>query len=149
MSASVGDPGFDLRGGVDFVNGGWGVENHWKCWWLKVKFIFSVFLAIFLLQLWLTWIASEASEKKVRKNSVLVIKNRRSAAVRGGARRMRPPGSASELCDLCIGLSIEIQHMGRKIRIKEGFLKFKNIVLSIQLKANNKPQCLYHLFLLM
>jgi len=28
MSASVGDPGFDLRGGVDFVNGGWGVENH-------------------------------------------------------------------------------------------------------------------------
>ena len=24
---SVADPGFDLRGGVDFVNGG-GVENH-------------------------------------------------------------------------------------------------------------------------
>ena len=25
---SVADPGFDLRGGVDFVNGGWGVANH-------------------------------------------------------------------------------------------------------------------------
>ena len=25
---SVADPGFDLRGGVDFVNGGGGVENH-------------------------------------------------------------------------------------------------------------------------
>jgi len=25
----VADPGFDLRGGVDFVNGGWGgLENH-------------------------------------------------------------------------------------------------------------------------
>ena len=25
---AVADPGFDLRGGVDFVNGGGGVENH-------------------------------------------------------------------------------------------------------------------------
>ena len=24
MDSSVADPGFDLRGGVDFVNGGWG-----------------------------------------------------------------------------------------------------------------------------
>jgi len=29
MYLTVADPGFDLRGGVDFVNGGWGwVENH-------------------------------------------------------------------------------------------------------------------------
>ena len=34
--------------------------------------------------------------KKMRKNSVLGIKNHRSAAVRGGARRVHPPGSASE-----------------------------------------------------
>ena len=35
--------------------------------------------------------------KKLRKNSVLGIKNHRSAAVRGGARRVRPPpGSASD-----------------------------------------------------
>jgi len=27
VSTSVADPGFDLRGGVDFVNGG-GIENH-------------------------------------------------------------------------------------------------------------------------
>ena len=25
---AVADPGFDLRGGVDFVNGGVGVEKH-------------------------------------------------------------------------------------------------------------------------
>ena len=25
---TVADPGFDLSGGVDFVNGGGGVENH-------------------------------------------------------------------------------------------------------------------------
>ena len=35
--------------------------------------------------------------------------------------------------------------MGRKIRIKEGFLKFKIIGLSIHLKANYKSQCQYHL----
>ena len=44
---AVADPGFDLRGSVDFVN---------------------VFLVIFLLKLCLKLIASEASEENFKKN---------------------------------------------------------------------------------
>ena len=36
-----------------------------------------------------------SDRRKLGKNSVLGIKNHTSAAVRGGARRVRPPGSAS------------------------------------------------------
>jgi len=49
----------------------------------------GVCLAIFLLKLCLKLIASEGSEKHLSKIGVLGIKNR-SAAVRGGGRRMRP-----------------------------------------------------------
>jgi len=41
--------------------------------------------------------SQKLTDEKLRKISVLGIKNHRSAAVRGGARRVRPPGSASEL----------------------------------------------------
>jgi len=40
------------------------VKNHWMCWRLKVKVIFSVFLAIYLFKLWLKLIASKGSEEK-------------------------------------------------------------------------------------
>ena len=54
------DPGFDLRGGVDFVKGGGGRKSL-KVLKVEVKVIFSVFLDVFLLQLCLKLTASEAS----------------------------------------------------------------------------------------
>ena len=64
---SVADPGFDLRGGVDFV-------------------------AIFLLKSCIKEIASKASEEKNEKKIAFwALKNHRSAAVRGGAHARSPP----------------------------------------------------------
>jgi len=33
----VADPGFDLRGGVDIVNGGRGIKKSWKVFKVEVK----------------------------------------------------------------------------------------------------------------
>jgi len=66
----VADPGFDLRGGVDLVNGGGGgrkCRKSLKMLKVEVKVIFSVFLAIFLLKSCLKLVASEASEEKIEK----------------------------------------------------------------------------------
>jgi len=67
---SVADPGFDLRGGVDFVNGG---RKSSKVLKVEVKVIFKRVLAVFLLKLCLKLIGSEASEEILRKTSVLDI----------------------------------------------------------------------------
>ena len=58
--------------------------------WSKSHY-FCVFLAICLLKLCIKWIASEASEEKFEKNERFGHKKHRSAAVRGGGRRVRPP----------------------------------------------------------
>jgi len=48
INNAVADPELDLRvGGVDFVTGGGGVENHWTE--VEVKGIFSVFWPYFYL----------------------------------------------------------------------------------------------------
>jgi len=71
---SVADPGFDLRGGrALFQREGRGRKSSESVVGLN-KSHFSVFLAIFLLKLWFKLIASEASEEKNEKNSVLGIK---------------------------------------------------------------------------
>ena len=41
------DPGFDLRGGVDFVNGGGGGKKSLKVLTIEVKVIFESVLVIF------------------------------------------------------------------------------------------------------
>jgi len=71
---AVADPGFDLSGGVDLVNGGGGgggggrkCRKSLKVLKVEVKVIFSVFLAIFLLKSCLKLVASEASEEKIEK----------------------------------------------------------------------------------
>ena len=44
VTLAVADPGFDLREGVDFVNGGeGGVENQVKVLYVEIKVILSVF----------------------------------------------------------------------------------------------------------
>jgi len=70
---TLADPGFDLRGGVDFVNRGGG-RKSFKVLKVKVKVILKRVLVIFILHLCLKLIASEASEEKMRKISVLGIK---------------------------------------------------------------------------
>ena len=62
---SVADPGFDLRGGVDFVNGG---RKSSKVLKVEVKVIFKRVLAVFLFKLCIKLIASEASEENFEKN---------------------------------------------------------------------------------
>ena len=59
---------------------------------VEVKVILKRVLVVFLLKLCLKLIASEASEEKnEKKMRFRHKKNHRSAAVRGGARRVRPP----------------------------------------------------------
>ena len=61
----VADPGFDLRGGVDFVNGEGGGRKSLKMLKIEVKVILKRVLAIFLLKLCLKLVASE---EKIEKN---------------------------------------------------------------------------------
>ena len=69
----VADPGFNLRGGgVDFVNGVGGRKSL-KMLKVEVKVILACFGHI-SNKLCLKNIASEASEEKIEKNSVLDIK---------------------------------------------------------------------------
>jgi len=104
-TTSVADPGFDFGWRGLYQRGG--VRKSLKVYKVKVKVILKRDLAVFLLQLCLTLIASEASEEKLRKTSVLDINKMLGPRPLGlGARRVPPaPGSASEAFDkllLCV-----------------------------------------------
>ena len=71
---SVADPGFDLREGAWTLSTGVGVRKIVESVNVEVKVIYLRVVAIFLLILWLKLVASEASEGKMGKNSVLGIK---------------------------------------------------------------------------
>ena len=83
--AAVADPGFDLRGGALSTGGDGGCRKSLNVLKVQVKVILKRVLVVYLLNLCLKLIASEASEEKIKKTSVLDIKSHRSAAVRGGA----------------------------------------------------------------
>ena len=91
-----------LHSVADFVNG-WGEDRKsLKVLKGEVKVDFQRVFAIYLLKLCLKFNTSEASKKKkLRKSSVLGIKNHRSAAV-----RPPPHGSASDTYQL--NTSIEL-----------------------------------------
>ena len=66
--------GFYLTRVVDFVRGGggvgWGREKSLKVLTVEVEVIPGMFVAIYVLKYVLNSISSEASEKKLLKNSV-------------------------------------------------------------------------------
>jgi len=84
---AVADPGCDLRGGVDFVNGGRGGRKSLKVLMVEIKVIPFAFLAIFLIKLCFKLIASE--EKIEKKKRFGHKKNMGPRPLGGGARRVQ------------------------------------------------------------
>jgi len=82
MVYSVADPGFYLRGGVDFVNEGGKKIVESIDDWRKKSFLACFWHSSIKVMLKMNREQSER-RKKLRKFSVLGIKNHRSVAVRG------------------------------------------------------------------
>jgi len=62
LSMTVADPGFDLGGGgVEFVNAGGALDNHWKCWRLKYG-SFLACVGYISVKKGFRWNTSKASE---------------------------------------------------------------------------------------